>query len=245
MPLSRRRFSGLLALIPAVMLPLPALAQMKQLDGHVTYRERMALPADTVTEIRLEDVSRADAPAQVIARQVIRDAVASPIPFRLTFDSTAIQPGHDYALRAQIRDGDDLLFTTTTHHPAFGPSQDITVQRVAQSPALPLGGDWLAEDIQGGGVIDNLQSTLHIAEDGHVSGSGGCNRFTGTARIEGATLRIGPLASTRRLCPPAVMDQEAKFLQALTAARSFQTLPAQRKLLLLDENDRPILLLAR
>ena len=154
MPLSRRRFSGLLALIPAVMLPLPALAQMQQLDGHVTYRERMALPADTVTEIRLEDVSLADAPAQVIARQVIRDAVASPIPFRLTFDSTAIQPGHDYALRAQIRDGDDLLFTTTTHHPAFGPSQDITVQRVAQSPALPLGGDWLAEDIQGGGVID-------------------------------------------------------------------------------------------
>jgi heat shock protein HslJ len=31
---------------------------------------------------------------------------------------------------------------------------------------------------------------------------------------------MGPLASTRKMCPPAVMDQENRFLRALETVRS-------------------------
>ncbi|SMO87429.1 META domain-containing protein [Paracoccus laeviglucosivorans] len=228
-------------------LPLTAMAAPQTISGTVTYRERMALPAGTETEVRLLDVSLADAPARTIAVQTITGAVASPIAYRLEYDDTGIVPRHSYALRAEITLDDALLFTTTTHIPAFGGATDIPVERVTPSPvpqSLPIG-EWLAEDIQGGGVIDNLQSSLNIASDGAVSGNAGCNRFFGQAEIQGDGLTMQGLGSTRMLCAPAVMDQESKFMQALGATHGFRLMPEQGKLLLLDENGRTILLLAR
>jgi len=89
-------------------------------------------------------------------------------------------------------------------------------------PRHLAGKTWLAEDIGGAGVIDALQSTVAIAEDGGVSGFSGCNRFSGKAVIDGAKMRFGPLASTRRACAPAVNDQEQKFLAALQGTRSYR-----------------------
>ena len=85
---------------------------------------------------------------------------------------------------------------------------------LADAPQAPVG-KWLAEDIRGGGVIDRLQTTLEIRGDGQVSGTGGCNRYTGHATIEGASIKFGPLASTMMACTPAAMDQERKFFDAL------------------------------
>jgi putative lipoprotein len=92
------------------------------------------------------------------------------------------------------------------------------------SPALAQavkwdGATWLVEDIGRRGVIDNAQTTLRIDADGKVSGSTGCNRYFGKATLDGATLHFGPLATTYRACPPALMDQESKFLAALREAR--------------------------
>ena len=94
---------------------------------------------------------------------------------------------------------------------------------VAQQGTKRLtGSEWLAEDIRGGGVIDNARSTIAIAADGAVSGSGGCNRMTGRAKIDGQAIGIGPLATTRKACVPALMDQERKFLAALEATRAYR-----------------------
>ena len=101
--------------------------------------------------------------------------------------------------------------------------------------ALPLAGAWLAEDIGGAGVVDNLQTTLEIAADGKVSGNGGCNRFTGSATIEGDKIAFGDLGSTMMACEEAAMDQEMKFHAALAAARTFQIDAEQKKLFLSDE----------
>ena len=81
---------------------------------------------------------------------------------------------------------------------------------------------WLAEDIAGAGVIDDLQTTVTLAKDGGVSGYSGCNRFSGKAIRDGAQIRFGPLASTRRACAPAVNDQEQKFHSALQNTRSYR-----------------------
>ncbi|OCP11140.1 MULTISPECIES: META domain-containing protein [unclassified Ensifer] len=97
-----------------------------------------------------------------------------------------------------------------------------SMQPVAAENVPPqLVGTWLAEDIGGGGVIDDLQSTLEIREDGTYGGMAGCNHFTGTFGLSGSKLTFGPAASTRKMCVPAVMNQEQKFLEALRSELSW------------------------
>jgi len=62
---------------------------------------------------------------------------------------------------------------------------------------------------------------LHIEGD-EVSGSAGCNMFSGTLRLDDDGVAIGPLMSTRRFCGddeghegPSTMEQEAAYLAAL------------------------------
>ncbi len=58
-------------------------------------------------------------------------------------------------------------------------------------------------------------------QGGKVSGSSGCNRFRGAFTAEGSTLKIGPLATTRKACDDAVMTQEREFLRALESATTW------------------------
>jgi heat shock protein HslJ len=58
----------------------------------------------------------------------------------------------------------------------------------AESVPNELVGTWLAEDIGGGGVIDYLQTTLEINDDGTYSGFAGCNNYTGTFDLKGGEI---------------------------------------------------------
>ncbi len=83
------------------------------------------------------------------------------------------------------------------------------------------GGPWWVEDLNGGGVIDNarLEMTFDPGDQGtsRVSGSSGCNRFSGRWQQDGTTITLGPLAGTRIACAPALMELESKFLATLGA----------------------------
>ncbi|NOX61105.1 MAG: META domain-containing protein [Chloroflexi bacterium] len=58
---------------------------------------------------------------------------------------------------------------------------------------------------------------------GKVSGSAGCNKFTGNYQTSSdATMRISDLAGGRMACDQPIMDQETNFLTALGSATSFQ-----------------------
>lgn len=231
---------ALMTLISAAMLASVvgvALADGATITGNVVYRERMLLPVGAVVTVRLEDVSLADAPARLIAETRV-PANSGPTAFSIDYDLGSIEPGHSYAWRASITAAGKLMFTTTQRH-TFDPQAnavELLVQRVADGPAakLPLAGAWLAEDIDGGGVIDNLQTTLEIAADGKVWGNGGCNGFGGSAKIEGDAITFGDLTATEMACAEAVMNQEQKFHAALRAARSFRIDAGQRMLLLRD-----------
>lgn len=249
MDISRRPVVGILAaglLVPAAR----AVAEARTLSGKVVYRERMLLPPGAVVEVKLLDVSLADAPAKTISETRITDAKTSPIPYTLRYDSAQIEPRHTYALHARIQEGDRLLFISTTRHTVFAGGKDdgdIQVENVARQPppsSSSPAGRWLAEDIRGRGVIDNLQSVLEITVDGVVTGSGGCNRMRGQATISGASLTFGAMAGTRMACPPAVMDQESKFLSALEAVRSFRVDRQQHKLFLLDAAGQTVMRLS-
>lgn len=223
-----------------------AIAETKTLSGTVTYRERMALPPSAMVEVKLVDVSRADAPSTTIAEASKAIVGQVPMPYELTYDSAKIQPGRSYALQAKITVDGQLWFTTTTRHAVLAggaDKTDIVVQRVSNSgavaPTAPTG-RWLAEDIDGGGVIDRLQTVLEISADGSISGSGGCNRMTGKAVISGDQITFGPIASTDMACTPAAMTQEQKFFDALSRVRSWSIHAGIHRLTLIDADRKPV-----
>ena len=86
-----------------------------------------------------------------------------------------------------------------------------------------VGSRWQAEEIGGVGVIDRAQSRLEVLENGRIAGNGGCNSFTGAGTLRDGAVKLGALATTRMACPPAIMDQEQKFLAALGKAARYET----------------------
>jgi putative lipoprotein len=94
------------------------------------------------------------------------------------------------------------------------------VDAVPVTLAELAGTTWLAEDIDRRGVLDRAQSRLHVASDRAVDGNAGCNSFHGSAEVAPQGFQFGPLATTRKACSPALMDQERRFLDALSRVRS-------------------------
>lgn len=123
---------------------------------------------------------------------------------------------------------------------ATAPKSDMTQTTASAAANTPVG-NWLLEDIQGRGVIDRIRTDLNISADGRVSGSGGCNRFMSQAKIDGEKLTFGLAASTKMACPPAAMDQEARFLKLLEEVKSWRVDAATQKLFLLDDKGAPLL----
>jgi heat shock protein HslJ len=81
--------------------------------------------------------------------------------------------------------------------------------------------NWVAEDVNKAGLIDNSRVTLSFSGDDKIAGSGGCNRFFGGYREADKALTVSGIGSTKMACAPALMDQEGKYLSVLGAAKSF------------------------
>ena len=77
---------------------------------------------------------------------------------------------------------------------------------------------------------------------GRVSGSSGCNSYSGPAVVTGATLKIGPLAGTLMACAGPGADVEKAYLPLLTAATSFTA--TADALTLFDASGTPTLIYA-
>ncbi len=106
---------------------------MSRIEGEVFYRERMMLPPGAEVEVQLQDISRADALATVMATVIQRPESGPPYPFAIEYDPGTIDPRMRYALRATISLGDKLLFTSTEYiDPFAGNPLKIMVQRVAE-----------------------------------------------------------------------------------------------------------------
>ncbi|MFD1197549.1 META domain-containing protein [Brucella gallinifaecis] len=234
---------GAAALFVTTSMPTASIAAEKTISGKVIYRERIALPPEARLIVQLSDVSLADAPSKIIGETRIEAAQGSPIMFAINYDTNMIEPGHSYALQARIVAGDTLWFVTDQRYTIDpkSPTEPIELKvvmvRKSADEAVAIGiegKDWLAEDIQGGGVVDTAQTTLLVDSDGSVSGSGGCNRFMSKATISGSNISFGEIGSTYMQCPPALMNQERKFLDALGKTRSYKL--DAGKLVLIDES---------
>jgi putative lipoprotein len=126
------RITLLVLLLGSITLAACGGSSKESVTGSVTYLQRIALPPDAVVTVRIEDVSKADAPAKVIGEQVIQtDGAQVPIPFAVSYDPAEIEDNHSYNLRVRIEDATGkLLFINDTSIPVIthgNPTQDIEV----------------------------------------------------------------------------------------------------------------------
>jgi uncharacterized lipoprotein YbaY len=110
-------------------------------SGTAAYRQRVAMPPEAVLTVRVEDVSRAGAPATVMAES--REAFGSrqvPIPFTLKVPRSAIDPRARYSVRATITVNGQLAFTTDTHQPVLtGEAKNNDIALMLVPVASPSG----------------------------------------------------------------------------------------------------------
>lgn len=101
--------------------------------------------------------------------------------------------------------------------------QSVALTATPSAAAFALVGTaWIAEEIEGRRVLDQVQSTLTFESTERIVGSTGCNRYFAPLQVSGTALRVGMGGSTRRACLPEVMDQESRFLAALDAVRTYR-----------------------
>ncbi len=91
-----------------------------------------------------------------------------------------------------------------------------------QAPVTLPGSAWQVTSVAGQDPLDDHPITFEFDTEGNIAGDASCNRFGGTCTIEGNTMTVGPLRSTRRACEPEVMQQEQDFLALLGATATWK-----------------------
>ncbi len=94
-------------------------------------------------------------------------------------------------------------------------------------PATPVG-SWQVTGLLRGDAFTSLLAgtklTARFGDDGELSGSAGCNRYTGSYTSGKGAIEIPPPAATRKACaePAGVMEQEAAYLTVLPSAVTYR-----------------------
>ncbi|MFY0618295.1 YbaY family lipoprotein [Shimia sp.] len=196
-------------------------ADIRDLTGSVAYREKIALPQGALVEVRLLDVSKMDVAATLLASQTLRPAGQVPVDYRLSYDDGMVLDSGRYAVSALIRVGDQVLWRSTTVHPALtrgAPAQvDIMLEKMVESQSGALSGsNWRVVELASRSVQSEKPPELRFGTDGRVSGTSGCNQFTGSYTQSGEVLSFGNMAVTRMACIGNLGAQETAFFDALS-----------------------------
>jgi heat shock protein HslJ len=96
-------------------------------------------------------------------------------------------------------------------------------------PVSLVGTSWTATSYSAGETslrtpLEGSAITAEFGEDGTISGTAGCNSYSGPYEVSGEAIEIGEVVSTLMACtePEGIMEQEQTFLGALKNAERFQ-----------------------
>jgi len=247
---------GLLLVLSMPMIATTASAAPKaRVTGTAAYRERVALPPDAVFEARLENVSRTDGSAVVIAHVRKNRPGQVPIAFSISYDPRQIHQRARYLVRATILERGRPIYKSVRDNPVLthghGDNVTIVMRRVGGGATVPpprrpddgtvaglTESRWVPVRILDRDVtVSGREREPWMELDSHtmrVTGSGGCNRFSGTFEVGRGSLRFGPLVSTKMAC--ISMETEVAFSRALERTRLFRI--RGRTLDLMDDTGR-------
>lgn len=120
-------------------------------------------------------------------------------------------------VRGECSDGmSDRRYADTVTVTADGKTVKGCGGRILPPAARIAGTHWTFVSIGGVPVVADRPTVLQFNGD-LLTGSAGCNRFSGRYAVDGTTLRAGPLIATEMACPGAGMTQEAAFFKLMAA----------------------------
>lgn len=105
---------------------------------------------------------------------------------------------------------------------------------------------WVLEAFSPGGdtvssVIAGSQVTLAFSGDGRIAGSGGCNHYGGSYRVNGEAIEITSINRTLKYClePEGVTEQENTYFELLESSAEYRI--EKERLLLFDASGAMVL----
>lgn len=176
----------------------------------------------------------APAPPQLDAGGGVTILRCGSLPVRTTFnaDQLTLEAGSDKYRLERVRSASGAKYEvpgdSSTSYWLKGDKGMLVIKGESYPECEPAGalllqaGEWVVEDISQGGIADNSRVTLNFGNDGRVSGSASCNRYTGGYTVAGSSLTVTQLVSTRMACVPGLGEQEVKFLQTLESVSRFE-----------------------
>lgn len=78
--------------------------------------------------------------------------------------------------------------------------------------------EWIAERP----LIDRSMLTFSLLDSQRAVGLAGCNQWSADYQLNGQQLRLSNITRTRKLCAPALMEQEQRFLNALARVQHWE-----------------------
>lgn len=127
-----------------------------------------------------------------------------------------------------------IVVTLALAFPFLG-SYGVTMPAIAAEAALEvaqvstaLQGEWVllgwgdAADLTP--PVAGTQVTANFMGD-RLFGSTGCNNYTTSFTTDGATLELGPTATTMKACADPISQQESQFLMALSGVQTYVITP--------------------
>jgi heat shock protein HslJ len=96
-----------------------------------------------------------------------------------------------------------------------------------------------AEWISGKPRLHHSHPTLILGQDGRAYGNGGCNHWFAAYSLSGDQLSFSEIGSTRKMCPPPLMEQEQRFLEQLSQVQRWD-FSSQEQLRLWPVEGKPI-----
>lgn len=100
---------------------------------------------------------------------------------------------------------------------AVAPAPSVAAAPMA-APDPKVLGAWRIEQARSAPLTDRRAARLDFGPDGRLTGNASCNSITASYTLAGDKLKIGRIATTRKACGEALMEQEDRVLTALERA---------------------------
>jgi heat shock protein HslJ len=94
-----------------------------------------------------------------------------------------------------------------------------------------IGATWRLVEIGGQKALPDVSVTATFTAPNSLSGSGGCNRYFGTATVTDGKIAMSPLGSTQMYCEAkGASEQEIAYFQVLAKVTGFTVIGAELRL---------------
>jgi len=116
---------------------------------------------------------------------------------------------------------------------------ETSTEDIGRLSLSDLDGEWKLVRFGADGVVpEDVEITLQFA-DGAIAGRAACNRYTGSVAagdVPGDLSLSGPMAMTRMMCQPPLMEWEQRYAQALEGLARYSFVAGNLVLSWRDEN---------